>query len=49
MMRFLLVRAVNPAVSLLNGLRAWNDLARDLREGPRRRTYQHDRISQFLY
>lgn len=48
MMRFLLVRAVYPPISLVEGLRTWNELARDLRERPRRRTYQHDRISQLL-
>jgi hypothetical protein len=47
-MRFLLARAVNPAISLLEGLRTWNDIARSLRERKRRRQYQHDKISQFL-
>jgi len=47
-MRFLLARAVNPALSLVGGLRAWNDIARSLRERQRRRQYQHDKMSQFL-
>jgi len=42
MMRFLLARAVNPQVSLLEGLRSWNQIATALREPPRRRKYQHD-------
>jgi len=48
MMRFLLARAVNPPISLTEGLRTWNRLARDLRERRRRRLYQLDRISEFL-
>jgi len=47
-MRFLLARAVNPVISLVEGLRTWNDIARTLRECRRRRQYQNDRISQFL-
>jgi hypothetical protein len=47
-MRFLLARAVNPPLSLVDGLQTWNDIARVLRERPRRRQYQHDKISQFL-
>jgi hypothetical protein len=48
MMRFLLARAVNPSVSLLEGLRAWNPIALALREQPRKRRYQHDNLEQFL-
>ena len=48
MMRFLLARAVNPQVSLLDGLRSWNQIATALREPPRRRRYQHDDLEQFL-
>ena len=49
MMRFLLARAVNPQVSLLEGLRRWNQIATALREPPRkRRSYQHDDLDQFL-
>ena len=49
MMRFLLARAVNPQVSLLEGLRSWNQIANALREPPRkRRRYQHDDLEQFL-
>jgi hypothetical protein len=48
MMRFLLARAVNPSVNLLEGLRTWNHIARALREPPRKRRYQHDNLDQFL-
>ena len=48
MMRFLLARAVNPQVSLFDGLRSWNQIATALREPPRRRRYQHDDLEQFL-
>jgi len=48
MMRFLLARAVNPSLSLLEGLRAWNPIAHALREPPRKRRYQHDDLEQFL-
>jgi hypothetical protein len=49
MMRFLLARAVNPSVSLLEGLRAWNPIALALREPPRKcRRYQGDDLDQFL-
>jgi hypothetical protein len=48
MMRFLLARAVNPSMSLLEGLRAWNLIALALREPPRKRRYQHDNLDQFL-
>jgi hypothetical protein len=48
-MRFLLARAVNPHVSLLEGLRKWNLMACALREAPRkRRRYQHDDLDCFL-
>jgi hypothetical protein len=47
-MRFLLARAVNPQVSLIEGLRKWNLIATALREAPRRRRYQHDDLDQFL-
>jgi hypothetical protein len=48
MMRFLLARAVNPQLTLLDGLRNWNQVATGLREGPRKRRYQHDDLEQFL-
>jgi hypothetical protein len=49
MMRFLLARAVNPAVSLQDGLRNWNAIAAGLREPPRkRRRYQADNWDAFL-
>ena len=48
MMRFLLARAVNPQVSLVEGLRNWNQIATALREAPRRRRYQHDDLDHFL-
>lgn len=48
MMRFLLARAVNPQLSLLEGLRHWNHVATRLREGRRKRRYQHDDLGQFL-
>jgi hypothetical protein len=48
MMRFLLARAVNPQLSLLDGLRNWNHIATRLREGRRKRRYQHDHLEQFL-
>jgi hypothetical protein len=45
----MLARAVNPSVSLLEGLRMWNPMALALREPPRkRRRYQHDNLDQFL-
>jgi hypothetical protein len=49
MMRFLLARAVNPVISLLQGLRRWNILASNLRELPRkRRRYQAGAWDGFL-
>lgn len=48
MMRFLLARAVNPQLSLLDGLRNWNHIASGLREGRRKRRYQHDDMDQLL-
>jgi hypothetical protein len=48
MMRFLLARAVNPQISLLDGLRNWNHVASGLREGQRKRRYQHDNLDQLL-
>jgi hypothetical protein len=45
-MRFLLARAVNPQISLLDGLRNWNPIATALREAPRRRKYQHDNLDE---
>jgi hypothetical protein len=48
MMRFLLARAVNPQLTLLDGLRNWNQVATGLRERPRKRRYQHDDLEQFL-
>lgn len=47
-MRSMLARAVNPTISLLDGLRNWNDIARALRARQRRRQYQNDRSWQFL-
>jgi hypothetical protein len=49
MMRFLVARAVNPQLSLLDGLRDWNGIAAALREPPRkRRRYQGDDLERFL-
>jgi hypothetical protein len=49
LMRFMLARAVNPSLSLLEGLRMWNPMALALREAPRRkRRYQHDELDQLL-
>jgi hypothetical protein len=42
MMHFLLNRAVQPALSLLDGLRSWNEISDRLRERPRKRAYQRD-------
>jgi len=48
-MRFLLARAVNPQLSLLEGLHRWNQIATALREAPRkRRRYQLDDLDRFL-
>jgi hypothetical protein len=50
MMRFLVARAVNPQLSLRDGLRHWNGIATALREPPRRRRrYQEDDLEYFLY
>jgi hypothetical protein len=49
MMRFLVTRAVNPQLSLLDGLRNLNGIAAALREPPRkRRRYQGDDLERFL-
>ena len=48
MMRFLLSRAVNPAISLVEALKTWNSIARSLRESTRKRSYQADRIAGLL-
>jgi hypothetical protein len=49
MMRFLVARAVNPQIGLLDGLRTWNGIAAALREPPRkRRRYQGDDLEQLL-
>ncbi len=49
MMRFLVAHAVNPQMSLLDGLRDWNSIAASLREPPRkRRRYQGDALEAFL-
>lgn len=49
MMRFLVARAVNPKLSLLDGLRDWNGIATALREPPRKcRRYQEDDMEQFF-
>jgi hypothetical protein len=49
MMRFLLARAINPWVSLLKGLRSWNQIAKTLREPPRkRRPYQMDGLESVI-
>jgi hypothetical protein len=48
-MRLLVARAINPNLSLLEGLREWNRIAGALREPPRkRRRYQGDEWDQFL-
>lgn len=50
MMRFLVARAANPNIPLLNSLRNWNVIAAALREPPRkRRQYQTDNLERFLY
>lgn len=46
-MRFMLARAVNPSVSLRDGLRRWNEIAAALREAPRKRHYQQDDLDHF--
>jgi len=49
MMRFLVARAVNPQLSLHEGLRNWNGIAAALREPTRkRRRYQGDDLERFL-
>jgi hypothetical protein len=49
MMRALLSRAVNPQISLLEGLRGWNPIAASLREPTRKkRRYQHEDLDQLL-
>jgi hypothetical protein len=49
MMRFLVARAINPQLNLLEGLREWNSIAAALREPPRkRRRYQSDDWDRFL-
>ena len=49
MMRFLLAHAVNPPISLREGLRRRNPIATALREPPRKRhRYQQDDLYQFL-
>ena len=49
MMRFLVAHAVNPQMSLLDGLRDWNSIAASLREPPRkRRRYQGEALETFL-
>lgn len=45
-MRHLLMQAVNPALSLLDSLKRWRDIATSLREPPRRRTYQQDHLHE---
>lgn len=47
-MRFMLARAVNPSMSLLDGLCMWNPMALALREAPRKRRYQHDKLDELL-
>lgn len=47
-MRFLLARAVNPPLTLVEGLRHWNQMATGLRERPRKRRYQQDDLEQLL-
>jgi hypothetical protein len=45
----MLVRAVNPSTSLLEGLREWNAMAHRLREPPRKkRRYQGDELDRFV-
>lgn len=48
MMRFLIARAVNPDISLQDSLRRWNQIADELREPPRNRPYQQDKLEQLL-
>jgi len=48
MMRFLVARAVNPPISLIDGLRSWRQIANSLREPPRKRRYQQDKLNRFL-
>jgi hypothetical protein len=45
MMHFLLNRAIQPALSLLDGLRSWNEISNRLRERPRVRAYQRGKWS----
>jgi len=47
-MRFLVARAVNPQKRLIDALRNWNEIAAALREAPRKRQYQHERLEYFL-
>ena len=42
-MHFLLNRAVQPSLSLVDGLRSWDDISDKLRERPRRRKYQREK------
>jgi hypothetical protein len=41
-MHFLLNRAVNPDLRLLDCMGRWNEIAESLREPPRKRAYQMD-------
>lgn len=40
MMHFILNRAIQPALSLIDSLRSWDEIADRLRERPRKRAYQ---------
>lgn len=48
MMRFLLARAVNPPIALAEGWRPWSRIAHDLRQPPRKRSYQAGGVDAFL-
>ena len=43
MMHFLLNRAAQPTLSLIDGLRSWGDISNRLRERPRKRAYQREK------
>ena len=44
MMHFLLNRAVQPSLSLMDGLRAWGAINNRLPELPRQRAYQREKL-----
>jgi hypothetical protein len=43
MMHFLLNRAIQPTLSLVDGLRTWGQISTRLREPPRHREYQREK------